>query len=121
MPRAAPPGGGDEKTAAALPRRFKSLLGAGSGQLGLGHLGEGGERGLVIDSQLRQHLAVDLHAGLLKAVHKGGVVHAVHLAGGGDAGDPQGAEVTLLQPAAGVGVAQGLHDLLIGQDRKSVV
>ena len=46
-------------------------------------------------------------------MHEGGVVHAVHLAGSGDTGDPQAAEVTLLQLAAGVSVGQGLHDGLV--------
>jgi hypothetical protein len=47
-------------------------------------------------------------------VHKGGVVDAVDLAGGADTGDPQAAEITLLQAAALVGVGQALHDSLVG-------
>ena len=80
----------------------------------LGDLGQLGEGGGVVDSHLRQHLPVDLDAGDLQAVHEGGVVHAVHLAGGGDAGDPQAAEISLLELAAGVSVGQGLHHGLVG-------
>ena len=47
-------------------------------------------------------------------MHERGVVHAVELAGCGDTGDPQGAEVSLLQAAADISVGQGLHDLLVG-------
>ena len=36
------------------------------------------------------------------------------LAGCGDTGEPQGAEVALLQAAADISVGQGLHDLLVG-------
>ena len=65
-------------------------------------------------SGLGEHLAVHVDARELEAVHKGGVVHAVELAAGGDTGDPQLAEVALLLLAAYVGVAAGLHDLLLG-------
>ena len=50
----------------------------------------------------------------LQAVHEGGVVHAVQLAGGIDPGDPKLTEVALLQLAAGIGVHTGLHDSLVG-------
>ena len=83
-----------------------------SGQLSLGNLGQSGESGLVVDGHLSQHLAVDLHAGQLQAVHKGGVVHAVELAGGGNAGDPQAAEITLLLLTADVSIVAGLHNSL---------
>ena len=80
----------------------------------LGDVAQGGEGHGVVDGHLREHLAVDLDAGHLQTMHKGGVVHAVELAGGGDAGDPQLAEIPLLQPAAHIGVGQGLHDGLVG-------
>ena len=96
-------------------RSFASLgYNSGSGQLGLGQLGELGEGGLVIDGQLGEHLPVDLHIGQLQAVHEGGIVHAVGLAGGADTGDPELTEVALLHPAAGIGVGAGLHDGLFG-------
>ena len=80
--------------------------------LGLFH--QGGEGGLVGDGDLGEHLAVELDAGLLQAVHEAAVVDAVHLAGGADAGDPQTAEIALLQLAAHIGIPQGLHHLLVG-------
>ena len=46
-------------------------------------------------------------------MHEGGVVHAVHLAAGADTGDPQLAEVALLELAADVSVTAGLHQLLV--------
>ena len=55
----------------------------------LREVAKSGERDGVVDRHLAEHLAVDLDALDLQAVHEGGVVHAVHLAGGGDAGDPQ--------------------------------
>ena len=83
-------------------------------QLGLGHVAQGGKRHGVVDGHLGQHLAVDLHTGQLQTVHEGGIVHAVELAGSGNAGDPQLTEVSLLQAAAHIGVGQGLHHLLVG-------
>ena len=80
----------------------------------LGDLGQLGKSSGVVDSQLSQHLAVDLDTGNLQTVHEGGIVHAVHLAGSRDTGDPQGTEVTLLQLAADISVGQGLHDSLVG-------
>ena len=92
-----------------MQRRFWFAFGSGV----LGDLGELGEGNGVVDRHFAEHLAVDLDAGSLQAVHERGVVHAVELAGGGDTGDPQGAEVSLLQAAADIGVGQGLHDLLV--------
>ena len=63
---------------------------------------------------LGEHLAVHVDTGELQTVHEGGVVHAVGLAAGADAGDPQLAEVSLLLLAADVSVTAGLHDLLVG-------
>ena len=74
----------------------------------LGDVAQGGEGHGVVDGHLREHLAVDLDAGHLQTVHEGGKVNAIELAGGGDAGDPQLAEVPLLQAAAHIGVGQGL-------------
>lgn len=56
-----------------------------TGSLGL--LGQGGKGGSIVDRQLGEHLAVQVDASLLQAVHKLGIVHAVQLAGGGNTGD----------------------------------
>ena len=66
----------------------------------LGDVAQGGERHGIVDRHLGEHLAVDLDAGDLQTMHEAGVIHAVGLAGGGDAGDPQLTEVPLLQAAA---------------------
>ena len=84
--------------------RFDPIWSVGSGGL-LGQLGQLREGGGVVDGQLGQHLAVDGHAGGLQTVHEAGVVHAVDLAGRGDAGDPQLTEIALLQAAAGSGTS----------------
>ena len=77
-------------------------------------LAESGESSGIMDSGLGEHLAVHVDTGELEAVHEGGVVHAVCLGGGADTGDPQLTEVSLLQLAADVSVAAGLHDSLLG-------
>ena len=73
-------------------------------------LGESGECGGVGNGDLGEHLPVEVDAGLLETVDERGVVHAVLLAGGGDTGDPDSAEVTFLLLSADVGIVAGLHD-----------
>ena len=62
----------------------------------LGGLDQSVEAGGIVDSHFRQHLAVQLDASLLQAVHEAGVVHALSANSVVDAGDPQVAELTLL-------------------------
>ena len=81
---------------------------------GLGLIAEGGEGGGLVDGHFAEDLAVQVDAGLFQAVHEGGIVHAVGLAAGADAGDPQAAEISLFQAAADVAVAAGLHHGLVG-------
>ena len=73
-----------------------------------------GEGRGVVDGELGEHLAVDLDASLLQAVHQLGVAQVVHPGAGVDAGDPQAAEVALLELAADVGVSEGAANLLTG-------
>src|SRR4030095_14073354 len=68
----------------------------------------------VGDRDVGQDLAVDLDAGLAEAGDEPVVGHALGPGGGVDPGDPQGPEVALARPAVAVGVAQGVHDLLVG-------
>ena len=59
-------------------------------------IAESGEGGGIVNRSLGEHLAVHVQAGDLQAVHKAGIVHAVGLAAGGDTGDPELTEVSLL-------------------------
>ena len=67
-----------------------------------------------MDGHLAEHLAVQVDASLLQAVHEGRVVDALRTNRVVDAGDPQVAELTLLHLAASEGVVAALHDLLFG-------
>src|SRR5690606_7975634 len=73
------------------------LPGAASGRqggLGLGY--DGLEGSLVAHGQVGQHLAVHADVGLLQARHELAVGDAEGTGAGVDTGDPQGAELTLL-------------------------
>jgi hypothetical protein len=75
---------------------------------------QAGEGARVGDRDVGQDLAVDLDAGLAQAGDEPVVGHALGPGGGVDPGDPQGPEVALARPPVPVGVAQGVHDLLVG-------
>ena len=83
-------------------------------QRSLGLLRQHRERGGIGDGQLGQHLAVDVDAGHLQAIHQPGVTQAVDAGRRVDAGDPQAAEVALLQLAADVCIAKRTANLLAG-------
>ena len=80
----------------------------------LGGLDQSVEAGGIVDGHLRQHLAVQLDAGLLQAVHEGGVVHTLSTNSVVDAGDPQVAELALLLLTADESVVAALHNGLLG-------
>src|SRR5215210_6931367 len=87
----------------------------GSGRRRLaGALGESPEGLGVAHGDVGQHLAVQLDAGQLQAVHERAVAHALLAGGGVDAGDPQAAEVALAVAPVAIGVGVGLHDRLLG-------
>mgnify|MGYP007122675298 CR=1 FL=1 len=52
----------------------------------LGNLDHSGEGGRIVHSHVGEHLAIELDAGLLEAVHEAGVVDVVALAGCGNSG-----------------------------------
>src|SRR5436305_6374285 len=70
-----------------------------------GALGDRGKSRRVGEGDVGQHLAVELHLGLLQAGDEPRVRHARHASGGVDAGDPQRAEVATADAAP----ARGLH------------
>src|SRR5690606_23096502 len=72
------------------------------------------ERGGVVDRQLRQNLAVNLHLGGLQALDESVVGHAVGASRGVDPGDPELPEVALTRPAVPVGVVERMQRLLLG-------
>src|SRR6266852_2720914 len=68
----------------------------------------------VAHGQVSQHLAVDLHSGLAKAVHQL-VVRQTRLPGGGiDASDPELPHLALAAPPVAVRVREGVKDRLVG-------
>ena len=73
-----------------------------------------GEAGGVHHGHLCQHFAVDAHISLFEATDQTAVAHTVHASCGIDPGNPQTAEVALAPAPIAVGVAQSLHDPLIG-------
>src|SRR5215210_3982053 len=79
-----------------------------------GFLGKTSERLGVADGDVREHLAVELDAGLLEAVHELAVAHALLAGGGVDAHDPELAKVPLLVAAVAVGVSVRLEEGLLG-------
>src|SRR5687767_11524487 len=79
-----------------------------------GFLGKPSERLGVADGDVREHLAVELDAGLLEAVHELAVAHALLAGGGVDADDPQAPEVALLVAAVAVRVGVRLEQGLLG-------
>src|ERR1700729_2592059 len=83
-------------------------LGGFEGCLGLDR--EGGEACGVVGGDVGEDLAVELIASLLEAVDEGRVAHAVQLGGGADTDDPEGAELTLLLLATGVGEHESALD-----------
>src|SRR6266540_2428951 len=78
-------------------------------------LGKCVERGDVVHRDVRQHLSVDLDAGLLEAADEDAVRHVIHAGGGIDALDPQTAEVALLVLAIPIRVFPAALDILLGR------
>jgi two-component system sensor histidine kinase AlgZ len=73
------------------------------------------------NGDLRQHLSVQVHAGLLQTVHKGGVIHTVCLAGSRDTGNPHSTEISLLLLTADVSVLAALHHSLLSSLKQTVL
>ena len=73
-----------------------------------------GEAGGINHCHLCQHFAVDSHISFFETTDQTAVAHTVHASCGIDPGNPQTAEVALAPAAVAVGIAQSLHDPLIG-------
>lgn len=73
-----------------------------------------GEELGLLGGELRKDFAVEFYAARLKLIDEGGVRLMAVLAHGGVEPDyPERAEVVLLVPAVGEGVAAGLHEALM--------
>src|SRR5690606_7498803 len=68
----------------------------------------------LVDREIRQHLAVDLDAGLVEAVDEAAIGQAVLADSGVDALDPERAEIALAILAVAIGILQRLLDSLLG-------
>src|SRR5246127_663881 len=68
----------------------------------------------VVYRDVGQHLAVDLHSGLVQAVDDAAVGEPVEARRGVDARDPQRAELALVLPPVAVGILAGLDHGLLG-------
>ena len=83
--------------------------GNGRGILGILHLVNNGlESGGVVESEVGEHLAVDLDAGLVDEAHELGVRKILETGSCVDTLDPEGAEVALLVLAVAVSVGKTL-------------
>src|ERR1700761_704813 len=72
------------------------------------------ERNRLVDREIREHLAVDLDAGLVEAGDKTAVIEAERPHRRVNALDPQGAERALLTLAVAEGILVGLLHRLLG-------
>ena len=85
-----------------------------AGESGLGLLHQLGKARGVVHGDVGEDLAIELDAGLLEAVDELRVAGAVQLGSGGDADDPERAELALLLAAAGVGELEAALDGFLG-------
>lgn len=83
-------------------------------ELRLGGFNQRGKALCVIDSQLGQHLAVQINARTLKAKHELTVGQAVETCRSVDAGNPDTAELALALTAACICRCQRTHHRLLG-------
>src|SRR6201999_833734 len=104
------------RAASLRPARKSESVSLRSGGRTLpGYLHESAEPLRGRDGDLGQHLAVHLDFGLVQAVDKFGVAHAVQPRGGVDPGDPETAEGPLFVAPVAVGVHARPLDLLFGE------
>ena len=87
---------------------------AGRCQRLAGAVSKASERVGVADGDVREDLAVELHARELQAVHELRVGHVVLPRGSVDAGDPQTPEVALAVAPVAIAVLVGLEQRLLG-------
>src|SRR6266516_5546746 len=78
------------------------------------NLHQPGKGTAVAHGQVSQHLAVDLHSGLAKAVHQFVVRQPRLPRGCVDARDPEPAHLSLAAAAVAVRVGKGMQDRLVG-------
>src|SRR5713101_717404 len=114
---------GSRRWARRRRRRTTSLSGlemiCGWLEVVLGNLHQPGKGTAVAHGQVSQHLAVDLHSGLAKAVHKLVVGQPRLPRGGIDASDPELPHLTFAAPPVAVGVCESMqHRLVRGTEQQ---
>src|SRR5438132_3191370 len=87
----------------------------------LGNLHQPGKGTAVAHGQVSQHLAVDLHTGLAKAVHQLVVGQPRLPRGGVDARDPQLPHLSLAAAAVAKRVSERMQDRLIGWAKQQLL
>src|SRR6266481_1658606 len=109
---------GSRRRARRRRRRSTSLSGlemiCGWLEVVLGNLHQPGKGTAVAHGQVSQHLAVDLHSGLAKAVHQLVVRQTRSPRRGVDPRDPELPHLALAAAAVAVGVGQSVQDRLVG-------
>ena len=95
-------------------RVIETFWGSGGGESPLGGAHQRREGGSIAHGEVRQHLAVNLDAGLRQPVDKAAIGQALSAGSGIDTLDPEAAELPLAVPPVGVGVAQRVEDRLVG-------
>src|SRR6266699_2254463 len=93
---------------------LSGLLISGWLEVVLGNLHQPGKGTAVAHGQVSQHLAVDLHPGLAKAVHQFVVGQPRLPRGGVDPGDPQLPHLALAAAAVAERVGERVQDRLVG-------
>src|SRR4029077_12029374 len=114
---------GSRRTARRRRRRTTSLSGLeiSWSEVVLRTLHQPGKGTAVAHGQVSQHLAVDLHSGLAKAVHQF-VVGQARLPGGGvDARDPELPHLALAAPAVAIGVGKRVKDGFVGRPEQQLL
>src|SRR5439155_188279 len=87
----------------------------------LGNLHQPGKGTAVAHGQVSQHLAVDLHTGLAKAVHQLVVWQPRLPRSGVDPGDPQPAHLALATAAVAKRVSERVQDGLVGRPEQELL
>src|SRR5947199_191790 len=115
---------GSRRWARRRSRRTTSLSGlliSGWLEVVLGNLHQPGKGTAVAHGQVSQHLAVDLHTGLAKAVHQLVVGQTRLPRRGVDPGDPQAAHLALAPATVAIGVSEGVQDGLVGRPEQELL
>src|SRR5690554_1046474 len=85
----------------------------------LGLLDDGSKSRLLVNSQIRQHLAVNLDTGFLQTTDKATIGQTMLTGTSVDTLNPQGTELTLALTTVTIGILAGLDDSLLGHAKNA--